>query len=166
MHFLRVAGLAGFILAVACLAPALVQGDEWNRATKFSINHPFQVPGMTLEANTTYVMRLLDSPSTRNVVQIYNEDQTQMLTMFMAISAERPEATDKTVFTFMETEAGYPLPIKDWFYPGRLIGLEFLYPKDQALEISRHSRESVLTAGQGSTNTPVVTEPAIEEQAE
>src|SRR5207253_570949 len=110
------------------------------------INHPFEVPGMVLQPDTPYVIRLLDSPSNRNVVQVYNDDQTQMLTMFMAISDERLEPPDKTLFTFIETQPGFPLPMKEWFYPGRLRGLEFVYPKDQATEIAHHAREAVLAA--------------------
>jgi len=101
---------------------------------------------MTLQPNTRYVIRLMDSPSNRNVVQVLNADETRQLTMFMAISDERLEPADNTVFTFIETQSGYPLPIKEWFYPGRLIGLEFVYPKDQALEIARHAKEPVLAA--------------------
>src|SRR5262245_39347505 len=99
------------ILALAFVAPASMKADDWNLATKFTINHQFEVPGMVLQANTPYVIRLLDSPSERSVVQIYNEDQTRMLTMFIAISAERLEATDETLFTFIETQPEYPAPV-------------------------------------------------------
>src|SRR5262245_6964457 len=134
-----------FALVLVFLAPSLTHGDEWNLATRFTVNQRSEVPGMVLQANTPYVIRLLDSPSNRNVVQIYDKDQTHMLTMFMAISAQRPEPADRTVFKFIETAPGYPLPIKEWFYPGRLNGLEFVYPKEQALSISEHAREPVLT---------------------
>ena len=63
-----------------------------------------------------------------------------------ALSDERLEPADRTVFTFIETEPGYPLPIKEWFYPGRLNGLEFIYPREQALEIARHAKEPILAA--------------------
>src|SRR5262252_8106234 len=131
-------GFGCFALALVLLAPSLTHGDEWNLATRFTVNHESEVPGMVLQANTPYVIRLLDSPSNRNVVQIYDKDQKHMLTMFMAISAERPEPADKTVFKFIEATPGYPLPIKEWFYPGRLNGLEFVYPKDQAATIALH----------------------------
>jgi hypothetical protein len=114
--------------------------------TKFTVNHPFEVPGMTLQPNTRYTMRLLDSPSTRNVVEVLNGDDTKLLTQFLAISDERLEPADKTTFTFIETEPGFPMPIKEWFYPGRITGLEFIYPKKQALEIARHAKEPVLAA--------------------
>src|SRR5215831_3550679 len=135
-----------FALVLVFLAPSLTHGDEWNLATRFTVNQRSEVPGMVLQANTPYVIRLLDSPSNRNVVQIYDKDQMHMLTMFMAVSAERPEPADRTVFKFIETAPGYPLPIKEWFYPGRLNGLEFVYPKEQALSISEHAREPVLAA--------------------
>jgi hypothetical protein len=38
------------------------------------------------------------------------------------------------------------MPIKEWFYPGRTTGLEFVYPKEQALDIARHAKEPVLAA--------------------
>src|SRR5438876_8849224 len=135
-----------FVLGLVLFGPQLLRGDEWNLATKFTVSHPFEVPGTVLQPNTPYVIRLLDSPSNRTVVQVYNEDQTHMIAMFMGISDQRLQPADETVFTFIETQPGFPLPIKEWFYPGRLTGLEFIYPKDQALEIARHAREPVLAA--------------------
>ena len=55
------------------------------------------------------------------------------------------EPTDKTVFTFIETQPGYPMPMKEWFYPGHLDGLEFIYPKKQARHIAAHALEPVLS---------------------
>jgi hypothetical protein len=136
--------LGCFIVTLVILAPSYLRGDDWNLATKFEVNHPFQVPGMELQPNTPYVIKILESPGARNVVQVWNEDQQEMLTMFMGISSERDEAEDNTVFTFIESQPGVPLPIKEWFYPGRLTGLEFVYPKDQALKIAAHAREPVL----------------------
>ena len=94
----------GFLmLALVLVAPPATHADEWNLMTRFTVNHPFEIPGMTLQPNTRYVIRLMDSPSNRNVVQVLNEDETKLLTMFMAISDERLEPADKTVFTFIET---------------------------------------------------------------
>ncbi len=100
------------ILVMVLVTPPATRGDEWNQMTRFTVNHPFEVPGMTLQPNTRYVIRLMDSPSNRRVVQLLNEDETKQLTMFMAISDERLQPADKTVFTFIETQPGYPLPVK------------------------------------------------------
>jgi hypothetical protein len=133
------------LLAALFLTPSVSRGDEWNLATRFTVNQPFEVPRMVLQPNTPYVIRVADTAGSRDVVQIYNGDQTHLLTMFLAMRAERSQPTDDTLFTFFETGPGYPLPMHEWFYPGRLSGLEFVYPKEQAIEISRHSRESVLS---------------------
>jgi hypothetical protein len=140
--------ISGFVLALVFLAPTVVKGDEWNLATRFTINQQFEVPGAILEANTPYVIRLHDSPSTRNVVQIFNEDQSRMLAMFIAIRDERMEPTDDTHFTFMESAPGFPLPIKEWFYPGRLSGLEFLYSKDQLERIAGYRTSATTQVAQ------------------
>ena len=157
------------VLALVFLAPPTTQGDEWNRMTRFTINHPFEVPGMVLQPNTQYVIQLYDSPATRSVVQIYNSDRTRLLTTFFGISSERMEPVNDTKFTFIETQPGYPLPIKEWFYPGRTIGLEFLYPKQQALEIAQHSKAPPLTESAAITKseTTTITEekPSVAEES-
>ena len=138
-----------FVLALVLFTPAILHGDEWNRKTRFMVNQTTEVPGAVLEPNTRYVIKVLDSPSERHVVQVYNDDESKMLTMFMCAADERTVPTDKTVFTFIETQPGYPMPIKEWFYPGHLDGLEFIYPKKQARQIAAHAFEPVLSADAG-----------------
>jgi len=135
-----------FVLALVLVTPAVIHADDWNLATKFTVSQPFEVPGMVLQPNTRYVIRLQDSQSDRHIVQIYNSTEQKMLTTFLAIADERTQPEDRTVFSFIETQPGYPLPIKEWFYPGRLNGVEFVYPKEQAREIAQHALEPVLSA--------------------
>ena len=166
-HRIGAALIGGLVLALVFIAPTTVRGDEWNLATRFSINQQFEVPGAILEANTPYVIRLHDSPSERNVVQIFNEDQSQLLAMFIAIRSERLDPTDETKFTFMESAPGFPLPIKEWFYPGRLSGREFLYSKDQLERIAGYRTRATTTevAVAVPEPEPVVEEPVAEEPA-
>jgi hypothetical protein len=135
-----------FVCALVLFTPPVSQGDDWNWKTRFMVNQPAEVPGAVLLPNTRYVIKLLDSPAERRVVQIYNDDESKMLTMFMCAADERTTPTDKTVFTFIETEPGYPMPIKEWFYPGNLEGLEFIYSTKQARQIASHALEPVLSA--------------------
>jgi len=141
-----VALIGCLVLALIFSTPTTARASDRNLMTTFTVNHPFEVPGMTLQPNTRYTIRLYDSRSTQTVVQVLNADQNKLLTQFVALADERFEPADKTTFTFIETEPGYPTPIKEWFYPGRKTGLEFVYPKEQALEIARHAKEPVLTA--------------------
>lgn len=135
-----------FVFALVLFTPTILHADDWNWKTRFTVSQPTEVPGAVLLPNTRYVIKRFDSPSERHVVQIYNDNETKMLTMFMCAADERTVPTDKTVFTFIETNPGYPMPMKEWFYPGNLEGLEFIYPKKQAREIAAHAIEPVLSA--------------------
>jgi hypothetical protein len=134
-------------MALAFFVPTLTQGGESDLRTIFSINQPFNVPGKVLDANTDYVMMVGDAQTgTRRHVRIYNSDESELLTSFLAINEERRDPAEKTTFTFIEMDEGQPQVVRSWFYPGRTIGLEFVYPKEQALEIARHARETVLAS--------------------
>jgi hypothetical protein len=116
--------LGVFVLSV----PLIVKADEWNKETIMTFNQPVEVPGMVLKAGT-YQFRLMDSPSDRNVVQIFNADGTHLYENVLAISAYRLEPTDKTVVTFEERAQGTPEAVATWFYPGDTSGEEFVYPE-------------------------------------
>jgi hypothetical protein len=137
--------VSGLIVAAFLMAPPAAQASETDRLTHFMVNQSFEVPGKVLQPNTRYVMKLHDLYQNRNVVQVFTDDEKHMLTQFIAINSERLEPVNKTTFTFIETQPGYPKPIREWFYPGRNIGLEFVYPKEQALELAKHALQPVLT---------------------
>jgi hypothetical protein len=122
----------------APLAPA----DEWNKETKLTFSAPIEVPGRVLPAGT-YEFKLLDSPSDRNIVQIFNAGQTQLLDTVLAIPDQRMRATGKTVVQFAERPANSPEAIKAWFYPGSQTGLMFVYPHDRAAELAKANKEPV-----------------------
>ena len=111
------------------LAPA-AKADEWDKQTVLTFNEPVEIPGKVLPAGT-YVLRLSDSQSDRNVVQVFTEDQKQLLATILAIPAYRVEPTGKTVVTFDERPAGSPEALHKWFYPGDTYGFEFVYPKSE-----------------------------------
>jgi hypothetical protein len=142
MNRLVVAMASVGMLGVA-LAPG-ARADEWNKLTVMTINEPIQVPNKVLPAGT-YVVKLLDSPSDRHIVQIFNKDQSHLETTILAIPNYRIQPTGKTVFTFWETPPGQPKALRAWFYPGDNFGQEFAYPKSAAAQIAAVSHEPVPT---------------------
>ena len=56
----------------AALAPT-ARADQWDKRTILTVNEPIQVPGQVLQPGK-YVMKLLDSPSNRHIVQIFNAE--------------------------------------------------------------------------------------------
>jgi hypothetical protein len=102
------------------------RGDEENKKTVLTFSVPFEIPGRSLPAGT-YVFKLLHSQTDRNVVLIYDADESHLITSVSAIFTYRLEPAGDTVITFDYKSAdGTPL-LKKWFYPGDDTGLEFVY---------------------------------------
>ena len=135
--------VASLGLLGAALAPS-ARADEWNKKTIMTVNESIQVPNKVLPPGK-YVMKLLDSPSNRHIVQIFNADETHLETTVLAIPNYRLEPTGKTVFTFWETPPGQPKALRAWFYPGDNFGQEFAYPKSEAVSIAAATHTQVPT---------------------
>ncbi len=133
------------LLAVAFLPSS--KADESNKRTIITINEPLAIPGKVLQPGK-YVLRLLDSPSDRHIVQIFNGDETQIQSTILAIPNYKLEPADKTEFSFWEMPAGQPRALKAWFYPGDNFGQEFAYPKDLATMIAKTNSENVPTVSE------------------
>ena len=142
MNRLVLALASAGVLAIA-LAPT-ARADEWNKKTIMTVNESIQVPNKVLPAGK-YVIKLLDSPSDRHIVQIFNADETHLETTILAIPNYRLQPTGKTVFTFWETPPGQPKALRAWFYPGDNFGQEFAYPKSKSVELARITNEPVPT---------------------
>jgi len=136
-------------LAVCCLALSfafVVSASDWDKRTVITLHDPLIVAGVpvvTLEPGI-YVMRLLDSPSNRHIVQIFNEREDKLFTTVLAIPNYRLEPKDKTGFVFWETPAGNPNALRAWFYPGDNFGQEFVYPKGLAAKIAQEAGSTVI----------------------
>ncbi|HTS47567.1 MAG TPA: LPXTG cell wall anchor domain-containing protein [Bryobacteraceae bacterium] len=149
-------------LTAIAFAPA-ARADEWNKRTVMTINEPIQVPNRVLPPGK-YVVKLLDSPSDRHIVQIFNADETHLITTILAMPNYRLEPSGKTVFTFWETPPGQPPALRAWFYPGDNYGQEFAYPKSMATQIAATAHAPVptteATQPQEMQTAPVTTTPA------
>lgn len=128
------------------LLPSAALADDWNRKTIVTFSVPVEVPGVGAQVLPagTYVFKIMDSPSNRHIVQIFNKEETHIYTTILAIPNYRLRATDQTVMTFKERAAGEPQALRAWFYPGRQWGDEFVYPKFKALELAKIANEPVL----------------------
>ena len=133
------------IATIIMVAIAAVAGaDQWNDRTKLTFDAPIMIPGTTL-APGTYTFKLMDSPTSRQIVQIYNEDGTKLISTTNAVPAKRMDTTGDTVLKFNPTEAGAPVALKAWFYPGSRYGHEFVYPDKQARDIAQRTKTVVLS---------------------
>jgi hypothetical protein len=134
------------LIALGAFVAPTARADDWNRKTVITFSGPVEVPGVgqhNLPAGT-YVFKILNSQSDRHIVQIFNQDETQVLTTILAIPNYRLHATNKTTITFRERPAGQPEALRAWFYPGREWGEEFVYAKPRAIELAKEANEPVL----------------------
>jgi hypothetical protein len=125
---------AGMLAAMLPQAKA----DEWNQKTTFTFSGPVEIPGKVLSPGT-YVFKLADSQSDRNIVQVFNERENHLFGTYLAIPDYRLQPTGKPVITFQERAAGAPPAVRAWFYPGRNYGHEFVYPKVKTAELATAS---------------------------
>lgn len=117
----------GTIIAVSNVAP-VAKADEWNKETVVTFSASVEVPGKNLPAGT-YVFKLADSDSDRNIVEIFTKDEQHLITTFIAVPEARFTPADTRIVTLEEEPMGTPEAVKSWFYPGDIDGLEFVYPK-------------------------------------
>lgn len=130
------------------------KGDDFDKKTVVTINAPVEVPGfdqVKVLAPGTYVFKIMDSSSERNIVEIWNKDETQLITMFIALPDYRLQPPDTTIVTFGENVAGAPVPIREWFYPGENNGWVFVYPRSRALQIAKANNHNVLSTTETSS---------------
>ena len=146
--------LAGALtLMLALVGTSTLAQEPTNQITYFTFSAPFELPGGKVLPAGKYVFKILDSPSNRHVVQIMSEDQKTMHATLLAIPANRLDPAPEPEVRFMESAAHMPPAVRTWWYPGRSIGHEFIYPKDQARRLAANQREAVLTVASDASTT-------------
>jgi hypothetical protein len=136
----KVTALVGLGLLAGMIPRAIA--DESNQKTIFTFSGPVEIPGQVLEAGT-YVFKLADSDSDRDIVQVFNKDETHLYGTFLTIPDERLRIAGKTILTFDEAPAGSPEAVRAWFYPGDTFGHDFVYPKTEALALAKANNSPV-----------------------
>jgi hypothetical protein len=136
--------VAAFSLAAVWLlmTPA-AYADDWNKATRMTVNQPIEIPGMILPAGT-YIVKIVDLVAERHVVRFTSEDGTTIYATIIGIPNFRLEPKEKSSFIFYEAEVNEPRALHAWFYPGRQYGIEFAYPEKRAAQIARAVAEPVI----------------------
>jgi len=128
---------AGLVLTSAAFAPQAKAG-ETDELTVVTFSQPVEIPGQVLGPGT-YTLRVLDSSAPGNGTNyIVFADKTDQhvygIVPAMPVYYDNPfswfaRSPEHTIITFEERANGAPQAIKDWFFPGRVTGEEFVYRK-------------------------------------
>jgi hypothetical protein len=76
-----------------------------------TFNTPVEIPGKALPAGT-YVFRVLDSVANRNIIQVFDKDEKQLLATVLAIPDYRDTPPDKPVINFEQRPSDTPPAVK------------------------------------------------------
>jgi hypothetical protein len=134
-----------YMLACIGLLEALipaVRGDDYDQKTVFTFSTPVEIPGQVLLPGT-YVFKLADSASDRNIVEVLNQNESHVYGIFLAIPDYRLQRSSKPIITFEERPIGTPEAVKAWFYPGEKWGHDFVYPKPKAAALAKANNTPV-----------------------
>src|SRR5512138_1347425 len=136
--------ICGLAVAAGVLTTGVLLAQPHDKRTVFSFNRPISVPGVTLPAGK-YMFRLVDTETSRKVIQVLSEDGKKPYAMLHTIPDVRRDASENPEVRFLETAKGQPSAVKAWWYPQETIGYEFIYPKEQARKLAQAIVEPVLT---------------------
>ena len=155
-----------WVVALAVLALVLAftpysqAQDDWTKRTLVTVHRAIEVPGKVLPPGK-YVFEIMDFQAERNLVRITNERGDKVYATIIAIPTERFQAKSDTVFLFHEAERGRPDPLRAWFYPDHLKGVEFVYPKTRAVQLAAETEEYVIAE-----KAPAPAEPTVAQLVE
>jgi LPXTG-motif cell wall-anchored protein len=144
-----VAFLTLAVLTLSIAGRAEAQPADYR--TYFTFSAPVTLPGVTLPAGK-YIFRLADPDSSRKVINVLSADGKRSLAMLHTIPNQAMRAPKDAEIRFMETSAKVPPPVKTWWYAGKAIGYEFIYPRKQALELAKATSEPILTTTKETTD--------------
>jgi len=126
MRFLISASL--LVIFISLLLPATATADDWNRATTAIFNNPVRIPGQVLPPGI-YVFKLAQIWGDRNVIQIWNADETVLCAQIFGWPDYLRKAPEGSHFVFDEGGKGAPLVLKAWIYRGNSHVQTFNYTK-------------------------------------
>jgi hypothetical protein len=130
------------LLAFLVVLPA-ARASELNQETKVTFSGAVQISGHVLPAGTYWFVVPADF-NQQDVVRIFGADRTTLYATVLTINAERSQSIDKTAFTLAERGSALPVAIVTWFYPGRTVGHEFLYPKQVQKELETNQQTTIV----------------------
>ena|SRR5947209_3700686 len=109
-----------------------------------TFNTPVELPGKALPAGT-YVFKVLDNMGGRDIVQVFDKHEKQLLATVLAIPDYRDTPPDKPILNFEERSSDTPPALKAVYFPGDTYGVQFVYPHDRAVQIAKRTGQNVLS---------------------
>ena len=143
----KTVSILGLVFAFLIMLP-VVRASEFDQATKFTFNQPVEIPGQVLPAGTYWFTVIAGFDL--NVVQIYNSDWSKLVASVQTNASEIPMSTGDTVVTLAQRPSEQRAALVSWFYPGRTIGHQFIYSKQEQRELAQDKHQIVVAQAEAS----------------
>jgi hypothetical protein len=131
------------ILTLTIWGIGAVSAGDFNEKTMVTFAAPVEIPGQALPAGT-YVFKVIDSSTTNNVVQVFDQNERHLFATFLAVPDYRMRPADKSIVLFEERPSDTPEAVRALFCRGDQYARLFVYPHSAALAIARRSHQTVL----------------------
>src|SRR5260370_23362895 len=108
-----------FALGTLLLCAAFVSGaraDQFDKKAIVTFSMAVGVPGRVLPAGT-YVFKLVDGIAVEHILQILDEEETQLLATTLTIPITRTYSPARSTFEFENPLGKSPAALKTWCYP-------------------------------------------------
>ncbi len=128
--------LVACLVCLSALLASTAKADPWDQKTIITFSKPVELPGISLPAGT-YVFKMLNYVSYPDMVEVLTQDEQKVYGLFRTIPDYRVNTTTHTSITFEERAGNTPQAIKEWFFPDRHHGHEFVYAQTSARELAR-----------------------------
>lgn len=143
----------GLLFAFVILLPS-VRAGVYDQATKLTFNQPVQIPGRVLPAGT-YWFVLANTPSSRNIVNIYDSDRSTLYATIITINTESLTIGNEIIVTFAEREPMQPETLVSWRYPGESSGHQFVYSTSERHALAQVKYHTEMVTAQKKNKTAV-----------
>jgi hypothetical protein len=127
-----------------CLVPGASAGD-WDEKTLLTFDQPVELPGVVLPAGS-YIFKLMESPTDRQIVRVLSADEHTVFATINAVSKLRYNTSESTLIVYEDRTAGAPRTIKEWFYPDRMVGHEFVYSGHEPGQLARTEEKAEISS--------------------
>ena len=129
MRFLKFISLTlGCLLLCVTLTTPPVNASQWDKKVVVTFDQDTEIPGLVLPAGT-YVFKLAPINSSCNIVQVWDETESQLYSTLITVREYATETPDTAYFLLDNSQEGYPPAVVSWFYPGENMGWSFIYPR-------------------------------------
>jgi hypothetical protein len=129
------------VLAVG-LAAAVRADVAPDKKSTLTITTPVEVPGAVLDPGT-YVVKLVDTQSNRNIVAFTSADERRVFATAIATPHVAADDSHRSTFVFYAVPEGSTKVLRTWFASNDRYGQDFVYPAERASALRQTTNAEV-----------------------